>query len=142
MATKNPYKKGGMFEGANNLVFELAKNLRKNMTEAEMALWLHLRSGVNGSKIRRQHPIGVYIADFYCHKVKLVIEIDGSIHHKSEIKNYDKKRESDLEALGYCILRFTNKEIFNDIEKVLEQIRIKVDYLFQNSIVNQIKSPL
>jgi imidazole glycerol-phosphate synthase subunit HisF len=49
-----------MFEGANHLIFELAKDLRRNMTEAEIVLWMHLKSGVNGLKFRRQHPVGIY----------------------------------------------------------------------------------
>src|SRR5213075_2307472 len=109
MSTKNPYKKGGMFEGANYLVFELAKDLRKNMTEAEKILWMHLRERISSLKFRRQHPIGIYIADFYCHKIKLIIEVDGEIHDEPETKKYDEKREKDLKELGYLIIRFTNK---------------------------------
>jgi hypothetical protein len=67
MSLKNPYKKGGMFEGASYLLFERAKRLRKNMTAAETVLWMHIKTGINGFKFRRQHPIGQYIADFYCH---------------------------------------------------------------------------
>jgi cyclase len=126
-----------MFEGANHLIFELAKDLRRNMTEAEIVLWMHLKSGVNGLKFRRQHPVGIYIADFYCHKVKLIIEIDGLIHKKPELKEHDKKREHDLKALGYCMLRFTNKEILTDIENALKKIRTEVENLFQNFIINQ-----
>jgi cyclase len=142
LSAKNPYKRGGMFEGANPLVFELAKDLRHNMTEAEKVLWMHLRAGVHGLKIRRQHPIGVYIADFYCHKVRLIIEVDGLIHDNPEMKDYDQKREQDLNSLGYSILRFANKEIFNDIENVLKMIKTKVEVLIQNNIVNQNRSPL
>ena len=96
---RSGFKKDGMFNEANPLVFELAKNLRRNMTDAEMILWQHLKAGINGIKFRRQHPIGIYVADFYCHKIKLIIEIDGSIHHKKEIKDYDIKRENDLKCL-------------------------------------------
>ena len=91
---KSPFKKGGMFNEANPLVFELAKELRRNMTDAEMVLWGYLKAGINGLKFRRQHPIGIYIADFYCHKLKLIIEVDGNIHDKKEIKEYDLNRES------------------------------------------------
>ncbi|HEV8285005.1 MAG TPA: DUF559 domain-containing protein [Chitinophagaceae bacterium] len=135
-STKNPYKKGGMFEGANPLVFELAKDLRKNMTAAEKILWIYLKEGVQGLNFRRQHPIGIYIADFYCHKIKLIVEADGLIHDKPEIKEYDEKCERDLEILGYHILRFSNKEVFTDIENVLEKIKIKVEDLFQSVIIN------
>jgi len=134
---KNPFKKGGMFEGANTLVFELAKDLRKNMTQAEKVLWTHLKVGIKELKFRRQHPVGIYIVDFYCHKVKLIIEVDGLIHDKPKMKEYDEKREKDLKTLGYCVLRFTNKEIFTDIETVLEKIKSEVDNLFQGLITNQ-----
>jgi cyclase len=80
MSLKNPYKSGGMFEGASHLIFANARQLRKNMTNAEVILWMHLKEGINNFKIRRQHPIGLYIADFYCHQPKLIIEVDSSIH--------------------------------------------------------------
>src|SRR6266536_6063321 len=94
----NPFKKRGMFQGADSLVFELAKDLRRNMTTAEKVLWIYLRQGILGLKFRRQHPIGIYIADFYCHRVKLIIEVDGSIHDKKEVKEYDERRENDLKS--------------------------------------------
>src|SRR5688572_8423613 len=122
MRTKNSSKISGMFENANAKIFENAKNLRGNMTAAEMALWLHLRKGLNGGKFRRQHPIGKYVADFYCHKAKLVIEVDGSIHNDPEIALMDKDRENDLRAWGYFIIRFSNDQIFQSIEKVLQEI--------------------
>ena len=100
MALKNPYKQGGMFEGVSHLLFENAKHLRKKMTAPEMALWLHLRAGINGFKFRRQHPIGLYIADFYCHKVKLIIEVNGSIHNQEDIKETDRIRENELKNMG------------------------------------------
>jgi very-short-patch-repair endonuclease len=123
-----------MFEGANHLVFELAKDLRKNMTDAERVLWMYLRSGINSLKFRRQHPIGIYIADFYCHKIKLIIEVDGLIHSRPETKEYDERRATDLITLGNHILRFTNKAIFTDIEKVLDEIEMKVqDLILKNN---------
>jgi len=61
-----------------------------------MFLWGYLKAGISELKFRRQHPFGIYVADFYCHKIKLIIEVDGSIHNKKEIKDYDTKRESDL----------------------------------------------
>jgi very-short-patch-repair endonuclease len=134
---RNPFTKEGVFKGASPLVFELAKDLRRNMTQAEKILWMHLRTGVSGLKFRRQHPIGPCIADFYCHKIKLIIEADGLIHEKAEILDYDKKREGDLKDLGIHVLRFKNEEILEDFEFVLEKIRTEVDILFQSSIINQ-----
>src|SRR5580765_7230356 len=86
MSLKNPYKEGGMFEGASHLIFGNAKHLRKNMTVAQTVLWMHLKKGINGFKFRRQHPIGLYIADFYCHKAKLIVEVDGLVHSEPEVK--------------------------------------------------------
>ena len=126
MTLKNPYKQGGMFEGASHLLFENAKQLRKNMTAAEMALWLHLRAGVNGFKFRRQHPIGLYIADFYCHKVKLIVEVVGSIHNQDDIKVADQIRENDLQKWGYTVIRFTNEEVMQKPEEVIEVITQKI----------------
>jgi cyclase len=122
MSLKNPYKKGGMFEGANYLLFERAKSLRKNMTASEMVLWMHIKEGLNGFKFRRQHPIGLYIADFYCHKAKLIIEVDGSIHDGVEIRQQDKIRQQDLENLGHKVIRFSNEQVLKQIEKVLQSI--------------------
>jgi imidazole glycerol-phosphate synthase subunit HisF len=101
------------------------------MTAAEMNLWLHLRKGVNGCKFRRQHPIGIYIADFYCHKVKLIVEVDGSIHNKPDIKEADKIRQAELERWGYCVMRFTNKEVMEKPEDVLELVREKINSLIK-----------
>jgi very-short-patch-repair endonuclease len=126
MSSKNPYKKGGMFEGATHLIFQNAKQLRNNPTPAETILWMHLRNGVNNFKIRRQHPIGLYIADFYCHKVKLIIEVDGSIHDLQERKEFDNERENDLKKWGYTIIRFTNQEVAGQSEEVMRIITEKI----------------
>lgn len=120
---------GNMFEGGSHLVFELAKELRINMTEAEHKLWLHLKQGVGGFKFRRQHVLKNYIADFYCHKIKLVIEADGSIHKKPEVKEYDAIREQNLKEWGYEIVRFTNYEILYDELNVIRRIAEVVDEL-------------
>ena len=122
MSDKNPYRKGGMFEGASYLLFEKAKQLRNKMTVAEQILWMHLRNGINGFKVRRQHPIGNYIAEFFCFKAKLIIEIDGSVHHNNEIKENDINRQKDLESWGYTVIRFTNIVIHRQVEAVLNKI--------------------
>lgn len=112
-----------MFEGASPILFQYAKEPRNNMTAAEMTLLMHLRNKINGLKFRRQHPIGLYVADFYCHKLKLIIEVDGSIHNLPEVDQKDRWRQKDLEAMGYEIVRFSNKEVLNQIEMVLETIK-------------------
>ncbi len=109
-----------MFEGASHLIFENAKTLRGNMTAAEINLWMYLRKGVNGFKFRRQHPIGIYIADFYCHKAKLIIELDGSIHNIEEVIKNDEERQKELERWGYFVIRSTNKQIMQNQKKLLK----------------------
>ena len=80
-------------------------------------------------KFRRQHPISIYIADFYCHKLKLVIEIDGSIHDSEEAKSNDKRRQQDLEDLNLKVIRFTNHQVKNEIENVIEMISSTIEKL-------------
>jgi len=122
MNQKSPYKNGGMFEGANPLVFGFAKELRKNMTDSEKVLWMHLKSGIQNFKFRRQHPIGLYVADFFCRKLKLIIEVDGSIHDLEENKINDKEREKFFTDSGYSIIRFSNTQVHNEIEFILKEI--------------------
>ncbi len=147
LGVKNPYRSGGMFEGASHIIFENAKHLRKNMTDAEKVLWMYLKGGIAELKFRRQHPIGLYIADFYCHKIRLVIEVDGSIHEDAAIKKLDEVRQSDLEKWGCNILRFTNQQVMNQIEEVIKIIREKISDLNnlpkQNTpLKTESKSPL
>ncbi len=118
-----------MFFGASNLIFENAKVLRKNMTDAENILWGYLKAKPNGFKFRRQHPLGIYIADFYCHKLKLVIEIDGSIHDNEDVKQNDEIRQKLIEEDGLTVIRFTNVQILNGIENVLKAINTRCSEL-------------
>ena len=76
--------------GANHVIFKNAESLRYNLTQAELVLWGHLKGNQLGSKFRRQHPLGIYIADFYCHEALLVIELNGDIHNLEEIKKETK----------------------------------------------------
>ena len=102
--------------------FGRARELRKNMTSAEKVLWKQLRSSQLGVKFRRQHPIGPYITDFYTRDVGLIIEIDGDTHFTSDAKAYDAARTDYLQQLGLTVLRFTNLEIFHQLDGVLERI--------------------
>lgn len=112
-----------MFYGAKPEIFEKARELRKNMTEAEKLLWTELRRNrFYGYYFRRQHPINQFIADFYCHKARLVIEVDGEIHNKTEQQEYDEGRSYEIQKWDITILRFTNDEIKTDISKVLSKI--------------------
>jgi very-short-patch-repair endonuclease len=112
-----------MFYNAKPHIFEKAKLLRENMTLAELRLWNALKGKqVLNLKFRPQHPIDIFIADFYCHQVKLVIEIDGEIHQDEEQLEYDIGREAELSYLGIKVIRFTNKEIFNNLPEVVAKI--------------------
>ena len=112
-----------MYYGSNSFTFQKAEELRKHMTKAELILWKELRNKkLLGLKFRRQHPISRFIADFYCHKHKLVIELDGEIHLKNYVAINDKKREDEIKSLGITVLRFKNNEIINHLESVLQQI--------------------
>lgn len=99
------------------------------MTDAETVLWSHLKKGIYGLKFRRQHPIGLYIADFYCHKAKLIVEVDGPIHCEKNIKEADETRQKVLERWGYTILRFPNHEVMEKPEEVIKMITEKMPHL-------------
>lgn len=98
-----------------------AKELRKNLTPAERRLWKYIsRKQILGVDFDRQKPIDRYIVDFYCKQLKLAIEIDGQSHDfKAE---YDLKRQKILESFGIKVIRFSEREVLNDLESVLTQI--------------------
>ena len=107
---------------------EKRKKLRKNQTEPEKKLWQYLRNKqLKGNKFFRQYGIGEYIADFYCPKLKLVIEIDGESHFNDEAIEYDRIRTEYFNSLGIKVIRFTNTEVMKNIEgvliKILEKLR-------------------
>ncbi|MCK4667640.1 DUF559 domain-containing protein, partial [Candidatus Dependentiae bacterium] len=113
------YRGGFYFSG----LVEKARELRKKQTSAEAILWTLLRNRkFLNLKFRRQHQIGDYIVDFYCDELKLIIELDGEIHNEKKQKKKDQKRDKYLKSLGYNVLRFKNKQIFNNIQKVFETI--------------------
>ena len=112
-----------MFFGAKKNIFLKAVELRNNMTMAESVLWEELRNRKNFRyKWRRQHPVDIFIVDFYCHRYKLVIEVDGEIHQNLVVSERDAGRQHEIEKLGITILRFSNKEILEDTGKVLGRI--------------------
>jgi very-short-patch-repair endonuclease len=111
-------------------ITDFCRHLRKQQTVAEQILWSNLLNrGLFEQKFLRQHPICVsafgynryYIPDFYCHSAKLVIEADGPIHLLKQ--DYDKNRDEVLSELGLRIIRFTNDQILNDTQSVLDVIR-------------------
>ena len=108
---------------SRHVLYEYAKQMRKNPTEAEEILWRRLKNKqLADLKFRRQHPVDRFIADFYCHERKLVIELDGSIHDYDEQTDLDKGRTETLNEFGIKVLRFKNKEILDDVEEVIKKI--------------------
>ena len=113
-----------MFYGAHPETFEKAKLLRKYMTKEEKILWNALKANqINGLRFKPQHPIFIFIADFYCHQVKLVIEVDGTSHEKTDQQQYDDQRTLHLVSLGLKVIRFKNSEVKNDLDGVLSSIK-------------------
>ncbi|PCH67076.1 MAG: hypothetical protein COC01_06620 [Bacteroidetes bacterium] len=113
-----------MFYGANPKLFEFSRTLRLNETEAEKVIWERLKKKqVMGYRFRRQHPIMYFIADFYCHTTKLIIEIDGKVHDIREQYEYDQGKDFELMEQGLRVLRFTNDQIFSDIDTVITTIK-------------------
>jgi len=103
--------KSNMHGGAAKLLYQKARELRNNSTHAEQILWGYLKTKPLGFKFRRQHPYSIYILDFYCHSLKLVIEVDGSIHTIKEVIENDAVRQGLLEKDGLKVIRFSNEEI-------------------------------
>jgi very-short-patch-repair endonuclease len=100
---------------------ERARNLRRNMTDAENRMWYYLRNRrLGGYKFVREHVIGHYIADFVCREKKLVIEIDGGQH--MDAVEYDTQRTKDLEDGGYRVLRIWNHDVFKNTQGVMDSI--------------------
>src|SRR4051812_31761116 len=115
-------KKSAMFYGADVVIFENAKYLRDYMTEAETKLWERISKNKLGIRFKPQHPISNYIADFYCHQAKLIIEVDGAVHFNQNAIEQDALRTEDLEKFELKVIRFTNEQILKDIDFVIGEI--------------------
>jgi very-short-patch-repair endonuclease len=104
-------------------VKERRRALRKNMPLAEKLLWAKLRSkSVNGYKFRRQYSVEKYVIDFYCPQLKLAVEIDGESHFIEGAEDADRNRQSEIEQFGITFLRFTNIDIYENLDAVLSTI--------------------
>ncbi len=100
-----------------------ARRQRREPTTAELKLWQALRNrALTGLKFRRQHPVSCFILDFYCSEQKLCIEVDGEIHSQPEQRILDSQRTSALNQLGLYVLRFTNTEIEDNMDQVIQKI--------------------
>ncbi len=116
----------------NDHLKQKARRLRNNSTAGEINLWNHLKSRqLMGLRFLRQKPIENYIVDFYCHKLKLVIEIDGGSHDwKSE---YDLDRQNKLEELGYTVFRYSEYKAKYRVEDILSSLIIFIENNYSNS---------
>ena len=102
---------------------QLARNLRNNSTQSEIKLWLQLKGKqFHGYDFHRQKPLLNYIADFYCHELDLVIELDGYSHRIEEVMIKDEIKEDDLKKYDITVLRFQDEEVMNDVNNVLRTI--------------------
>jgi len=106
-----------------------ARVLRQEETKAEKILWQKLRNKKLGIKFRRQHPVDMYILDFYAPDIKLALELDGSPHKEKENKEWDKERTDYLNCKAISVLRFWNSEIERNLESTLDKIRKKIKEL-------------
>jgi len=107
----------------NTRLKQISRHLRSNMTDAEKLLWSKLRAKqLKGRQFYRQRIIGDYIVDFYCPQANLIIELDGGQHYTDEGIKKDKMRDNYIREQGYKILRFSDREIFENLEGVIERI--------------------
>jgi imidazole glycerol-phosphate synthase subunit HisF len=114
-----------MYFGATSKIFKMAKELRKTETKAEKLLWSRLRKNqILGLQFRRQHPINLFVADFYCPKIKLIVEVDGNIHEIPEYQAHDIGRSDILNDFGITVIRFTNEQITDEIDSIVDKIKI------------------
>ena len=112
----------------NRANIPLAKELRKNMTPWERKLWYQfLRT--YPLRFQRQKAIGAYIADFYCAKARLVVELDGGGHYEAEQQRLDEQRTKSLEAMGLTVVRFSNRDVDRNFDGVCEHIDLTVKNL-------------
>ncbi len=111
---------------------EKRQALRRERTKAEVLLWQRLRAGqVGGWKFRQQYSVGPYVLDFYCPQLKLALEIDGPTHEGDEAAAYDANRQAFIESYGICFLRFSNKQIYRQLDAVVESIVTTAEQLAQ-----------
>jgi len=111
------------FYGTSPEIMERAKALRKNLTSTESKIWNVVnKRQIKGMYFRRQHPINRFIADFYCHEKRLVIEIDGGIHLAKTQKERDEGRDYFMNQLGLTVIRFTNGQVEGDLQEVAKSI--------------------
>ena len=103
------------------------RDLRQNQTKAETKLWYAIKNKGLGYKFRRQYSISRCIVDFYCHELKLIIEIDGSTHTDEKWLNYDNRRQKFLESHGFKVVRYTDEQVKHNLDGVLTHLLITIN---------------
>jgi very-short-patch-repair endonuclease len=121
-----------MYFNAKPRILEAARLLRENTTSCENIIWERLKGKqIYGIRFRRQHPIDIFIADFYCHEARLVVEIDGEVHNQQ--KDYDIGRTAEMGKYDILVIRFTNIQVLIEIEEVIRTI--------EKTVKTRIESP-
>jgi very-short-patch-repair endonuclease len=125
-----PVGRGGSLDAATDNVHNLTDlktfrtKLRKRLTPAEATFWNVVKNGkVDGKKFRRQQSFGRYVLDFYCPSEKLAVELDGEVHFNERAAEHDRERRLFLEFFGIKVIRFENRQVFEDLDWVLTCIR-------------------
>src|SRR5688572_2801843 len=120
-------KRRTMHVGAKPTVFFRAQELRRNPTPTEELLWKFLSNKqMEGVKFRRQHPIDIYVIDFYSHELKLGVEVDGD-YHNDKIQSFeDENRDLTLASYGLTMVRYSNDDVLKNTPTVLEDIRTRI----------------
>ena len=111
---------------APDITIERARALRRKMSLPEVMLWQAVRRGRLGVHFRRQHPVGPWILDFYCHACRLAVEIDGASHDKPDLIARDRRRAIWLEKRGILTLRIPARAVLGNLASVLEGLRARV----------------
>lgn len=134
------------YETADGAFYHLLKknsrNHKRYPTEAESLLWQYLKGKGLGARFRFQHPIGLYIPDFVCLSRNLVVEIDGGYHFIGDQPISDEKRTAYLESKGFRVIRFTNEEVLNNLNNVLETIKKEMNKIIPKSSATTVESDL
>jgi very-short-patch-repair endonuclease len=119
---------GGGSEALRRPEVYTARKLRRAMSLPEVLLWEQVRGGKLGPKFRRQHPVGPYVADFYCPAARLIVEIDGEAHDRGDRPECDTRRDAYLIAKGFRILRLPAAGVLNDVETATKAILWQVGH--------------
>lgn len=118
-----------MHFGATKRIFINARTLRRNQTFAEKLLWSRLRNNQIGYHFRRQHPSSNFVVHFFCLKLMLVLEVDGSIHADKIVQLEDQTKDESLISYEMDVIRFTNEEVITNIDLVISSIKTTISLI-------------